>query len=415
MAISANAAEQPLTPAAETGGWRMWLPVTAMMTCSCLSYIDRQALAVISPMILKDTGLSAASYAEAISVFSIVYMIANPLWGSLLDYAGLRAGMLAAVGIWTLASASHAWVAGFLGFAAARALLGFGEGATFPGGLRTAADSLPLDRQSRGMGISYSGASVGAILAPVIITPIALRWGWRAAFLVTGALGAAWLVVWWFVARPPLVRQAERTRAHFIWPNVLERRFWGLVVSMGLGGAALGPSLYLSPLYLNRVLGLKQAQLGKILWIPAVCWEAGYYFWGWICDRFVRDRPRPVRLYLLMTALALPLALMTETRSWIIALALFSWAMFIAVGFIVTSLHLGARAYPRDATGIVAGIGSGAWSAVLAILLLIYGRWFDQHWYALIFVSLSLVPTLGTALWWWIGHRASQSRAAPAA
>jgi MFS transporter, ACS family, hexuronate transporter len=393
----------------------MWVPVVAMMTCSCLSYIDRQALAVISPMILKDTGLSAASYADAISVFSIVYMIANPLWGSLLDYVGLRVGMLAAVGIWTIASASHAWVAGFLGFAAARALLGFGEGATFPGGLRTAADSLPLYRQSRGMGISYSGASVGAILAPAIITPIALRFGWRAAFLVTGGLGALWLAVWWFVARPPLVRATERTRLRFTWPNMLERRFWLLVAGMGLGGAALGPSLYLSPLYLNRVLGLTQAQLGKILWIPAVCWEVGYYFWGWVGDRFVRDEPRPVRLYLAMTGLALPLSLVTRTRSWVVALALFSWAMFIAVGFIVTSLHLSARAYPRDATGMVAGIGSGAWSAVLAILLLIYGRWFDLHWYALTFVSLSLTPILGTALWWWIGRGDGETRAAAAA
>lgn len=122
------------------------------MTCSCLSYIDHQAIAVISPMILKDTGLSAASYSDAISVFSIVYMIANPLWGSLLDYVGLRIGMLAAVGIWSVASASRVWVGGLGGVAAARALLGFGEGATFPGGLRAAAESLLVGRQSRGMG-----------------------------------------------------------------------------------------------------------------------------------------------------------------------------------------------------------------------------------------------------------------------
>ena len=105
---------------------------------------------------------------------------------------------------------------GFLGFALARGLLGFGEGATFPGGLRTAADSLPLERQSRGMGISYSGASLGAIFAPLIITPIALRFGWRAAFIATGALGAAWLVVWWFVARPPLVRAVNRSKRKVI-------------------------------------------------------------------------------------------------------------------------------------------------------------------------------------------------------
>ena len=385
-------------------GWRMWVPVVVMMTCSWLSYIDRQALAVISPMILKDTGLSAASYADAISIFSVVYMIANPLWGSLLDYVGLRIGMLAAVGIWTLASASHAWVGGFLGFAAARALLGFGEGATFPGGLRTAAESLPLGRQSRGMGISYSGASLGSVFAPIVITPIALRWGWRAAFLVTGAMGAVWLAVWWLVARPPLLRPVKRKQKMVPWPNMLERRFWLLVVGMGLGGAALGPTLYLSPVYLNRVLGLTQAELGHILWIPAVCWELGYYFWGWVSDRFVRDEPRPLGLYVLLTALALLPSLVTETTSWPVVLALFSWAMFIAVGFIVVSLHLAARAYPREETGMVAGIGSGAWSAVVAILMLIYGRWFDRHWYSATFVSLSLIPILGTALWWWIGR-----------
>jgi ACS family hexuronate transporter-like MFS transporter len=385
-------------------GWRMWVPVAVMMTCSWLSYIDRQALVVISPMILKDTGLSATSYADAISVFSIVYMIANPLWGSLLDYVGLRAGMLAAVGIWTFASVSHAWVVGFLGFAMARALLGFGEGATFPGGLRTAADSLPLNRQSRGMGIAYSGASVGAIFAPLIITPIALKFGWRAAFLTTGLLGGAWLIVWWFVARPPLLRPVARTQRMVPWPNMGERRFWLLVVGMGLGGAALGPIIYLCPLYLNRVMGLTQSQLGKILWIPAVFWELGYYFWGWVADRFVGDEPRPVRLYLLLAAFALVPALVTKTGSWPAALALFSWGMFIAVAFIVLSLHLGARAYPKDETGMVAGIGSGSWSAVVAILLPIYGRWFDLQWYAAAFVSLSLVPILGTALWWWIGR-----------
>jgi MFS transporter, ACS family, hexuronate transporter len=406
MNVTVPMAQQHEANGAErfTTGWRMWLPVTLMMTCSWLSYIDRQALAVISPLILKDTGLSAASYADAVSAFSFAYMFANFFWGSLLDYVGLRVGMLAAVGIWTLASASHAWVAGFLGFAAARALLGFGEGATFPGGLRTAGDSLPANRQSRGMGISYSGASLGAIAAPLLITPMALKFGWRAAFLSTGALGVAWLVLWWSIARPPLIRVTQRTKRKISWPNIGERRFWLLVVNMGLGGAALGPILYLCPLYLNRVLGLTQGQLGKVLWIPAVFWELGYYFWGWVADRYVGEEPRPLRLYLLLAAFALVPSLVTNTHSSIAALAFFSWGMFIAVAFIVMSLHLGARAYPRAETGMVAGIGSGAWSAVVAILLPIYGLWFDLRWYAATFISLSLIPFLGTALWWWIGR-----------
>jgi MFS transporter, ACS family, aldohexuronate transporter len=389
----------------DAAGWRMWLPVAVMMSCSCLSYIDRQALTVISPMILHDTGLSASAYSYVGGIFSLVYMASNFFWGAWLDHVGLRAGMLLAVGIWTLASASHAFVAGFYGFAAARALLGFGEGATFPGGLRTAANSLPLSRQSRGMGISYSGASVGAIVAPLMIVPMALKFGWRSAFLVTGALGAIWLTVWWFVARPPLVRAAESKPSRVAWPNFLERRFWLLVVGMGLGGAALGPCLFFVPLYLNRGLGLSQAKVGEVFWIPAVCWEFGYYFWGWVADRWVREIKRPLRLYILLATLALGLSAVTEVRAWGAALALFSWGMFVAVGFIVVSLHVAARMYRRDETGKVAGIGSGAWSAVVAILLFAYGRWFGEQMYTPVFVTLSVVPILGTALWWWISRR----------
>ena len=178
---------------------------------------------------------------------------------------------------------------------------------------------------------------------------------------------------------------------------------------MGLGGAALGPCLYFVPLYLNRALGLTQAKVGEVFWIPAVFWEFGYYFWGWICDRWVRDNPRPVRLYVLLTVMALGLSGVTLMKSWGAALALFSWGMFIAVGFIVLSLHVAARMYPRDETGKVAGIGSGAWSAVVAILLFAYGRWFGSQMYTPVFVTLSLVPILGTALWCWLSRLQTQN------
>jgi MFS transporter, ACS family, hexuronate transporter len=359
-------------------------------------------------MILKDTGLSIAAYSDAISAFSIAYMIANPLWGSLLDRIGLRIGMLLAVGIWTVASVSHAWVTGFAGFALARVVLGFGEGATFPGGLRTSRDSLPRDKQSRGMAIAYSGSTLGAIVTPLLVTPVALWLGWRAAFLITGALGTAWLALWWAFSRPPWLAPSRRT-LNFAWPSIFERRFWMLVVGMGLGGAPLGTVLTLSPVYLNRALGLTQAQLGKTLWIPTLGWGLGYYFWGWIADRYVGDNSRPVQLYLLLGALGLPLALVTTTTSLAGVFALFFWGMFIAVGFITLSLHVAARAYPGDQTGLVAGIGSGAWGLAQALVLPIYGRWFDLHWYGAAFLSMTAVPLIGLALWLMMAPAAKKS------
>src|SRR5436189_5508686 len=120
--------------------WQMWVPCLTMAACSWLSFFHRQILSVLAPTILKETGLNAQQFASISSYFFVAYFIGNPLWGSILDYVGLRIGMLMGVTVWTLASVSHGWMYTFAGFAAARALLGFGEGVTFPGGLRTAVE-----------------------------------------------------------------------------------------------------------------------------------------------------------------------------------------------------------------------------------------------------------------------------------
>lgn len=385
-------------------GWRMWLPSSLMTSCSLLSYIDRQTLAVLSPMIIAQTDLTDASYGDAVSAFSIAYMIGNPLWGALLDHIGLRIGMLLAVSLWTIASASHAMVFGFVGFAVARAVLGFGEGAAFPGAMRTAIVSLPPEKQGRGIGLGYSGASLGALLTPILVVPFAQAYGWRTAFVITGILGGLWLVLWWSIARPPLIPEHRRSSDRLRIPNLFERRCWVVVSSFGFGGVALAVVAYMSPLYLNRALGVTQAQLGTILWIPMIGWEAGYFFWGWVADRWVPPGTgkRPAWAFLLLSVLALPSALVTFTDSLPVVLGLFLWATFIADGFVVMSLRVGSQIYPKDQVGMAGGIGSAAWSAVAAIVVPIYARFVAQEYYTAIFVSMSLLPLFGTLLWLWI-------------
>jgi ACS family hexuronate transporter-like MFS transporter len=395
----------------------MWAASIVMMVCSWLSYVDRQILATLSVVILADTGLSTERYTEVVSAFSIAYMIGNPLWGSLLDYVGVRVGMLAVVAIWSVASASHAWVGmgtgAFLGFAAARAFLGFGEGATFPGGFRTAIDSLPPNRQARGIAISYSGGSLGAIVTPFLVIPIAARFGWRSAFLVTGALGLAWLALWARVARPPYLPLPERKPAKIVWPNFLERRFWALVCGYSLGAIALGPILYLSSLYLNRVFGVSQGDLRYYLWVPPAGWEAGYFFWGWAADRFAPHQNRPAGLFILLTVLGLPLGIVTWLNSPVLAVLVFFWSMFVAAGFIVVALRAAARAYPAGQTALVAGLGAGTWSALVAVLLPLLGRWFDQQRYTETFALVTLIPVAGTTLWLWLTRPDASVRNAP--
>lgn len=386
-------------------GWRMWVASLVMMVCSWLSYVDRQILAVLSPTILADTGMSAQSYATVVSAFSIAYMIANPLWGSLLDYIGLRRGMLSAVGLWTVASAAHAGMSGFWGFASARALLGLGEGATFPGGFRTAMDSLPPEKRARGIAISYSGGSLGAILTPIMVVPIAAAYGWRYAFLVTGALGVLWLLLWAATAREPFLPQPATKPLNIAWPNLFERRYWALVSAYAVGAFALGPILYLAPLYLNRVLGVSQGELGKILWIPPLGWEVGYFFWGWASDRFALNNPRPVRLFVLLTVMSLPLAAVTWMTSVTGVMTLFFWAMFVTAGFIVVGLRAGALSYPAGQTSMVAGLAAGTWSALVAVIIPVLGRWFDQQLYTQTFVLVSLMPVVGTTAYLLLTHK----------
>src|SRR5689334_693093 len=185
---------------------RQWTPAASMLAVSLISYIDRTTLAILAPTILKETGLSGEQYGWIISAFSVAYMVANPLWGRILDRAGLRKGMTAAVSCWTVASAAHAFAAGFWSFGAARAVLGFGEGATFPGGLRTVVQTLPARQRGRGLAVAYSGGSLGAVITPLVVTPIFQWWGWRGAFWFTGLIGALWLAVWAVISRRPDIR-----------------------------------------------------------------------------------------------------------------------------------------------------------------------------------------------------------------
>ena len=94
-----------------------------MAACSWLSFFHRAILGALAPTILKDTGLTAQQFASINAYFFVAYTLGNPLWGSILDYVGLRVGMLLGVAIWTAASVSHGWMTAFIGFAAARALL----------------------------------------------------------------------------------------------------------------------------------------------------------------------------------------------------------------------------------------------------------------------------------------------------
>jgi ACS family hexuronate transporter-like MFS transporter len=381
----------------------IWIPSLMMMFVSLISYVDRNTLALLAPTILKETSLTAEQYGWIIAAFSISYAISNPVWGILLDKFGLRTGMLVSVTLWTLASAAHSLAGGFWTFVAARAALGFGEGATFPGGLRAAQHSLPASLRSRGTALSFSGGSLGAILTPLIITPIAARWTWRGAFLFTGIIGIVWLAAWFFIGKgnensPTLTLEQTPTTK----PQWTDARIWSFAAAYALGALPLGFVIYISSLYLSRVLGKTQAEIGAVLWLPPVGWEIGYFFWGWITDRTLQ-RTNPRRAYRLLFGsaliLSLPLASVPYLGRFDMVMAELFFAMFVASGFIIIPLSYATHVYGRNNSGLIAGLGAGAWSAVVAVAMPWFGRLFDRQLYSETFLYATLFPIAGFVLW----------------
>jgi ACS family hexuronate transporter-like MFS transporter len=391
----------------------MWVPCIGMALCSWLSFVDRLVLNILAPTIIKDTGLTAQDFTAATSFFFLTYTLGNPVWGSVLDRVGLRVGMLLAVGVWTAASMSHALMASFAGFALARAVLGIGEGGTFPGGLRTAVETLPPSMRARGIALSFSGGTIGAVMMPLLLGPLAIQYGWKTAFIATGALGATWLVLWAVIARPPFLPKSAHMTSKMQWPNFRERRVWALMFSYALPAISPGPVLTILAIYLAQRLHLTQAEMNNVVWIPALSWGIGYFFWGWAADTFAANNPRPVGMFLLLTVISLTFGLTTMTTSVALAIGLISLSTFIGGGFQMVALKVGSYAFPREQSALMSGIASGSWSLVNFILLnaigagvtiagvrilpganLISGqRWEEIFW------IIALMPLAGVAAW----------------
>ena len=393
-----------------------WIPAAALMLVSTLSYVDRNTLALLAPSILRDTHLSASDYGWAVSAYSLLFALSNPAWGKLLDRIGVRAGMTAAVALWSVASVSHVFARGLYAFAGARALLGLGEGAAAPGGLRTVVQTLPGASRARGMALTYSGGSLGAILTPFLMTPVALRWGWRAAFWFTGMLGAAWILMWALISRRADVRQMPpgTVRSAARSPGFGDLRLWAYLLAYSLGALPLGFVVYSQSIYLNRALGISQKVIGAVFWLAPLGSEIGVFFWGWLADRLsVSGQSKlPVVRRLLPVAmlLSLPLAFTARAGTFAATVAHLCFAMFVAAAYQILALVYGTEVYSRDFSGYLGGIASGSYGAGLALLMPLFGRLFDLHAYSAAFALASACPVLGYFGWFLLDMKFQQQQ-----
>src|ERR1044072_8366391 len=202
--------------AEETGGRRgryRWVICALLFFASTINYIDRQVLGLLSKDLQAIFHWSEVDYGNIVAAFNAAYALGLLLAGRLMDRFGTRIGYSVALIFWSLASMSHALARSAFGFGIARAALGLGEAGNFPAAIKTVAEWFPKKERAFATGIFNAGSNIGAIVAPLTVPWIALNYGWRWAFILTGAIGFLWLLLWIpLYAKPhahPRVKKAE--------------------------------------------------------------------------------------------------------------------------------------------------------------------------------------------------------------
>ena len=185
----------PSVPGALSKGWA-WGICWLMFASTILNYMDRQALSLVGPQIKKEFHLDNTGFGWVMAVFSLTYAVSQIPAGFLVDRWDLRKTYAGSVIWWSLAGIAAAFSPTLGMLLVCRALLGVGESFNWPCALRVTARILPPADRSLGNGIFNSGAAVGAVLAPIIVTLIAARYDWRTAFIAVGSLGFVWAAAW---------------------------------------------------------------------------------------------------------------------------------------------------------------------------------------------------------------------------
>lgn len=390
------------------------LALTATFTMA-VSYMDRQALAVLSPTVTKDLGISEQAYGWLISAFSIAYLVGAPIAGHLIDRIGARRGLFYAVLLWSAVAALHALVPNFAALFALRIALGLAEAPSFPGAAQTIHRSLPEHEQPRAFGILFTGSSLGAMLAPPLATYLESRFNYRVAFLGTALAGLIWIPIWIGIAFRPKARQVldrpqgEPTQT----PNTpnpgisLQLLFNPSVLRAVIGMLAIAPMLAFalnwSPKYLAHAFGLKQNQLGVYLIIPPILFDAGAVIFGYLATLRAKTRndgssPRllfSIAMVLTMAGAFLPLAPKPWQAVIIIGLAMGGGGAICAM----MSPDMLSRVDPR-AVSAASGVTAGAQSLAYIIGNPLIGKLVDvTGGYTIAVIGLGVWVLPGCLYW----------------
>ena len=395
-----------------------WYIAGLLCLASALNYLDRQTLSVLIGTIKTELHLTNASYGEINAWFLASYGVMYAVSGRIIDYIGTRRGFVLFVSGWSVANILHVFAATVGQFSFFRFLLGVFEPGSFTGGVKAVGEWFPMRDRALAIGIFNAGTAIGSVAAAPIVSLMAVKWGWRSAFVVTGALGFVWLVPWMLFFRQPkahpclseqerqliLDGQQEETtkpRPPRLMSLLKMRETWGCVLVRALTDPISYFLLFWIPLYFQKQYGFDLKQIGMFIWIPYAAAALGNLSGGLIPRTLIGlgwslDQARKTTMIFMTATLLVCLFAVTQIPNPTVALLLVAGMTFCHGGW--SNITLPAEVFPKNAIATVTGLGGALGSWVGALAMLSTGRVVDAYGFTPIFIACAILYPLALLL-----------------
>jgi ACS family hexuronate transporter-like MFS transporter len=353
-----------------------WTVCALLFFATTTNYLDRQVLSILAKTLETSVGWNSVQYGYITGAFQAAYGFGLLFAGGLIDRLGTRKGYAMAVGLWSLAAISHAAAVSALTFGIARAALGLGEAGNFPACIKTVAEWFPKRERALATGIFNSGANIGAVAAPLAVPWMAASFGWRSAFVATGALGFLWIVFWLALyAKPEESRKVSaRELAHIQsdppereqsvpWVRLFpHRETWAFAAAKFMTEPIWWFFLFWFPKYLQETFALSLIQIVlPTLVVYNIC-SVGSVGGGWISGRLIErgwtvNAARKTAMLVCASCVA-PVVCAPYCKSLWVVVGLVGLATAAHQGWSANLFTIVSDMFPRSAVASVVGIGS---------------------------------------------------------
>ncbi len=362
---------------ARVGRYR-WVICALLFFATTINYVDRQVLGLLKGTLQSELGWNEIDYSNVAFAFTTAYAIGLVLVGRLMDWLGTRKGFSLAIIFWSLAAMGHAFARSVTGFSAARFALGLGEAGNFPAAVKTVAEWFPKKERALATGLFNSGSNIGAIVTPLVVPWITREYGWRVAFIATGALGFVWLVFWLLLYRRP----EEHTRlstaelayirsdppeatTKIAWARLLpHRQTWAFAMGKFITDPVWWFYLFWLPDFLGKTYKLDLKNIGLPLIVIFIMADVGSIAGGWLSSAFIKrgwtiNAGRKTAM-LICALSVVPIVFAAKAANLWVAVALIGLATAAHQGWSANLFTLTSDMFPRRAVGSVVGIGGMA-------------------------------------------------------